>query len=368
MTAAPTSTPPMPPGRRAGRLLLRSAVGVLVLLSSTGCVKAGISPHARQVHGLFYIITWLALPVFLFVWGMLVFCAWRYRQRKGDTDTSEGIQDYGNKYAMGAFFAGPLIIIIIGLVFGEKIVANVDAIPPKPAERLVVTGSQWAWAANYVKEGLTVHGVTLKKYMTMELPVNEVSQIKLVSHDVIHEWYVPDLLYMKNAVPGHPNTFSVRPDRLGTYPAQCAQYCGLDHGEMKFTLKVVKPAVFKDWVAKQKQAVTKSAKNGCVSEQHGELNITAHHIQWNTACLKIDPNKKFTLELNNLDKGVAHNFAIWQSSKLKNRIYQSANVTGIAKKSFVVPALKPGKYYFQCDIHGPAMSGTLYVGTAPNGG
>jgi plastocyanin len=39
-------------------------------------------------------------------------------------------------------------------------------------------------------------------------------------------------------------------------------------------------------------------------------------------------------------------------------------MSGPATKTYTAPALPAGKYYFQCDVHGPAMSGTLIIGNA----
>lgn len=331
-----------------------------MLLTSSGCVKAGISSKARDTHALFYIILWLALPVFLFVEGMLVVCLVKFRRKRGD-DT-EPVQDYGRTSALVAFFAGPLVVVVILLAFGESTLAKVDHIDPTPAQKITVTGFQWEWSASY-PQGFTVSGKTRESDMVMELPVNETTTITLKSQDVIHEFYVPDLLYMKNAVPGHPNTFSIRPDKIGTYHGQCAQYCGLWHAQMRFVVKVVSAADYQAWTKQQKHASAKAAakaKSGCGTPED-DFTITAHNIQWDKSCIAVEAGKPIKVTIVNKDAGVAHNFAVWQSSKLKKRFFVTPDVTGVATKTFTLPALPAGTYYFQCDVHGPAMSGTFEV-------
>ena len=245
------------PERRTPAGLRRTAavvVSVAVPLLTSGCVKEGISGKSNDVHRLFFVILWLALPVFLFVEGMLLVAVLKFRRRAGDESMPPQIP--GSRRALTAFFAGPLAVVVLLLAFGEVAVARVDRNDPNPAERLVVTGFQWEWSARYVNEEFTVSGRTLKQPMTMELPVDTSTEIELRSTDVIHEFYVPDLLFMKNAVPGHPNVFTIRPTKLGTYRGQCAQYCGLWHSKMTFTLKVVPQAVFSDWVTQRKTAAT----------------------------------------------------------------------------------------------------------------
>lgn len=349
------------PGTGSSRMLRLAGLLVPVLLAS-GCVKQGISPKAHEVHNLFYIILWLALPVFVFVEGMLLISVVRFRKRRGDD--AEPPQYGGRTRVLYAFFAGPLVIVIILLAFGETTLAKVDKVADHPAEHLVVTGFQWAWQAEYTNEKFTVAGKTLGKPMLMELPVGQQTEITLKSQDVIHEFYVPDLLFMRNAVPGHPNTFTVKPTEVGTYKAQCAQYCGLWHAQMKFTVKVVPAQEFKAWVHKQQAAAKAAAAKSACAPTGSTVTLTAHNISWDTNCIGVLAGKPFKITIVNKDDGVDHNFAIWQSSSLKKQLFATPNVTGPSTKTFTVPALPAGKYYFQCNVHGPAMSGTLVVGTA----
>jgi len=335
-----------------------------VLLVTPGCglVQPGLSVTGREVHGLFYTILWLALPVFLFVWGMLGIEVTRFRRRRGDE--SEPAQNRGNNAAIATFFAAPLAIIIVLLSVGEVAVSKVDHIDPRPAERLVVTGSQWQWSARYVKEGLSVSGKTASesspgKPLTMALPVGRSAQITLDSSDVIHGFYVPGMLFMRNAVPGHPNVFTFTPTKAGTYRGQCTQFCGLWHSKMMLVLKVLPQPQFQAWVRQQQQAQSKA---GSCAPTGSSITLTAQHISWDKACIAAVPGQPIRITIINKDAGIAHNFAIWVSSNLKHRLYQTPNVTGPATKTFTAPALKPGKYYFQCDVHGPAMSGALVIG------
>ena len=349
---SPTSSTALP--LRLARLGL--VVGLPLLTS--GCVKSGISQKSTHTHDLFFIILWLALPVFLFVEGMLLVSVIAFRKRAGDD--SVPVQDYGNNRALFAFFAGPLVIVVVLLGFGEHTLSTVDHVAAHPDLDVTVTGFQWEWSATYPKDAFTVSGVTLKSPMVMEIPVNKTTRITLKSNDVIHEFYVPDLLYMKNAVPGHPNVFSVTPTKVGTYHSQCAQYCGLWHSKMKFDLKVVSAADFATWVAQEKKA---NAPKGTCTPTGSSVTLTAHNIQWDQKCIAVEADKPIKVTIDNKDAGIAHDFGVWTSAKLKHEFFHTGKVTGVATKTFTLPALKPGKYYFQCDIHGPAMSGTLVVGS-----
>jgi cytochrome c oxidase subunit 2 len=336
------------------RPLRRGAVLAFLLITS-GCVPSGISGKADEVHQLFYIILWLALPVFVFVEGMLVFSVVRFRKRRGDE--SQAPQNAGTRTALAAFFAAPLAVIIVLLWLGEVALARVDRADAGPTEHVVITGFQWAWSAKYVNEELTVTGRTLKEPLTMELPVDTPTQIDLRSTDVIHEFYVPNLLFMKNAVPGHPNVVTIKPTKLGTYEGKCAQFCGLWHSKMTFVVKVVRPAEFRAWIEQQKAA----GPTGSCEPSGPSLTLVAQQISWDTNCLALVAGKPAQITITNKDEGIPHNFAIWDSPKTKHQLYITPDITGPVTSTFTIPALRPGRYYFQCNIHGPAMGGVLIV-------
>jgi len=368
MTQEDKGREPVPDGSRPGdqRRALRLALLLALPLVTTGCglVQTGLDAKAQEVHRLWFIILWLALPVFVFVWGMLAIVIIRYRRRRGDD--SEPVQNAGKNGALVTFFAVPLGIIILLLSFGEVTVNKVDHIDPRPAERLVVTGSQWQWSARYAREGISVSGKTATettngKPLVMAVPLGRSVEVTLESTDVMHGFFVPGMLFMRNAVPGHPNVFTFTPTRAGTYHGQCTQFCGLWHSKMTLVLEVLPQAKFQAWVNLQKKAQSKA---GSCTPTGSSITLTAQHIQWDKTCIAAVAGQPIKITIINKDAGIAHNFAIWVNSSLKKRLFQTGNMSGPATKTYTAPALPAGKYYFQCDVHGPAMSGTLIIGNA----
>jgi cytochrome c oxidase subunit 2 len=366
MTQEGKGREPVPDGSRPGdqRRALRLALLLALPLVTTGCglVQTGLDAKAQEVHELWFIILWLALPVFLFVWGMLAIVIIRYRRRRGDE--SEPVQNAGKNGALVTFFAVPLGIIVLLLAFGEVTVNRVDAIAPHPAERLVVTGSQWQWSARYAREGISVSGKTATettngKPLVMAVPLGRSVQVTLESTDVMHGFFVPGMLFMRNAIPGHPNVLTFTPTRPGTYRGQCTQFCGLWHSKMTLVLEVLPQARFQAWVNLQKKAQSKA---GSCSPTGSSITLTAQHITWDKACIAAVAGQPIKVTIINKDAGIAHNFAIWVDSSLKKRLFQTGNLSGPATKTYTAPALPAGKYYFQCDVHGPSMSGTLIIG------
>jgi plastocyanin len=67
-----------------------------------------------------------------------------------------------------------------------------------------------------------------------------------------------------------------------------------------------------------------------------------------------------TISFTNNDAGTQHNIAIYQDSSAADSLFSGDFVTGIATEDYAVPAIPPGTYYFQCDVH-PTMNGSVTV-------
>ena len=87
------------------------------------------------------------------------------------------------------------------------------------------------------------------EYPRFELPLGETTHIVLVSNDVVHTFYIPAFNFGRYALPGVTNNFDFTPVKLGVYPGHCAQYCGLYHSEMLFSVAVVSPSAFGTWLS-----------------------------------------------------------------------------------------------------------------------
>ena len=229
-----------------------SRVGLAVLAGAAlaGCAKQGATVQGQEIHDLYVTIALLAAPVFVGVEGALLWCVLRYRRRGEGT---EG-QGSGGPRSLAVFFAIPTVIVAFLYPFGERTLADVQRKEPNPAVELRIDSFQWQWTFYYLNEGFFVTGKTLTKVPVVALPVGAPVHVQLESRDVVHEFYVPDFLFMRNALPGRPNEFSFTPTRIGTFRGQCAEFCGLHHDQMRFEIQVVSQADYAAWVDQQRKA------------------------------------------------------------------------------------------------------------------
>ena len=107
---------------------------------------------------------------------------------------------------------------------------------------------------------------------------------------------------------------------------------------------------------------------GAGAEGGGEgtsTSITASGLAFDTDSLTFEAGKPTEFTFNNDDAGVQHNVAIYTDDTAKDNLFRGKIITGVAKGDYTIPALKPGTYFFRCDIH-TNMNGTVTV--TPGGG
>jgi cytochrome c oxidase subunit 2 len=81
----------------------------------------------------------------------------------------------------------------------------------------------------------------------LHIPVNTPCIIDVMSKDVIHDFCVPNMRTMEDAIPGAIIPLWFTPVKTGTYDVVCAQLCGSGHALMHATLVVDTAADYKKW-------------------------------------------------------------------------------------------------------------------------
>ena len=101
-----------------------------------------------------------------------------------------------------------------------------------------------------------------------------------------------------------------------------------------------------------------AAKDGSCTPDGTKLSISAFDSKFNKDCLAAPASTAFTIDYNNLDRGIPHNVAIYQDAEATKPLFKGELVDGPGQKTYSVPALPAGKFFFRCDPH-PDMTGTF---------
>jgi cytochrome c oxidase subunit II len=184
-----------------------------------------------------------ATVVAIYVYGAILWCIFAYRRGRRDP-----AQFSGNVPLEITYAALPLLIVIglFAVTFHDEM--PVDHVAAHAENRINVTAFRWSWRFGYDGDRITTAGTPLQP-PTLYLPVDRTTEIDLTTSDVNHSFWVPGFLFKRDAIPGMTNVFDVTPRTIGTYLSRCAQFCGLDHALMTFTVKVVPADTYDRYIA-----------------------------------------------------------------------------------------------------------------------
>ena len=162
-------------------------------------------------------------------------------------------------------------------------------------------GYQWKWKYEYLEDDLTLYSNLDEKSVELSqrvddvnplehenylldvdeplvLPTNTKIRILTTANDVIHAWWVPDLGWKRDAIPGFINDNWTYINEPGTYRGQCTEICGKGHGYMPIVVKAVPMDDYKIWVAEKKQEQEASAEASNVEMTMEELMTKGESI------------------------------------------------------------------------------------------
>jgi cytochrome c oxidase subunit II len=235
---------------------------LVVVLGLTGCTNNSFTrlgfPNPITAQGKTVLTIWqgswiAGLAVGVLVWGLILWAVVFHRKR-GDRLPQQVRYNMPIEILCTTV---PFVLIAVLFYFTAKDENYIDQLKPNPQVVVNVLGFQWSWQFNYPQYHVTNVGNMDGQgpLPVLEIPTGETVQFNLTSTDVDHAFWVPEFLFKRDVIPGHPNHFQVDvTGPPGTYIGHCSELCGLYHSKMLFTVKVVTPQQFQaDMTAEQAQ-------------------------------------------------------------------------------------------------------------------
>jgi cytochrome c oxidase subunit 2 len=234
------------------------------------------------VTGLFFVV------INLFV----VYTLLRFRHRTGARAAYEPDNKRLERWLGGITTVGIVALLAPGLVVYARYVD-----PPVDALQLEVLGQQWQWRYRMPGAGGKLGGSDMR-FVSAEnpfgldpadphgqddvlinanevhLPTDRPVKVLTRSHDVLHDFYVPQFRARMNIVPGQVSWFWFTPTRPGRFESMCAQLCGVGHPAMRGVVIVEDAAAWQAWLKQQPTFATTMAKTD-VATKSGPLDVIA---------------------------------------------------------------------------------------------
>ena len=213
-------------------LLLAGCSGPLSTLDPAG-------PSARSAA-----LLWWGMFVFSTLVLIVIVALWLYAIRRPEDVRDESQQQRTHtRWIVGGGIILPSVSIFVLLLFGIPMGHRMLPLPPAEGEvlQINVTGHQWWWEVHYPQSNISLKN---ELYIPAGVPID----IHLATADVIHGFWVPRLGGKLDAIPGRTNILRLEADEPGVYPGQCAEFCGLHHAVMRFTVTAQSPDDFSRWL------------------------------------------------------------------------------------------------------------------------
>ncbi len=302
--------------RRRGHLLGLAILGVLLALL-LGCTPNdpqstfdAQGPVAQSQLDLFWLIFVAGAIVFIAVQGALVYSIIKFRRRSEDEIP---FQTEGNRSLEFAWTVGPTALLILVAIPTIFTIFDNQVSPDQDALTVEVIGHQWWFEFRYPHPDDPTKEVIFAN--DLHIPTDEVVNVVLESVDVIHSFWIPKIAGKVDMIPKNGNTMWVKADRPGFYYGQCAEFCGVQHANMRFRVIAQPRAEFDVWLRAQAEPaiesqdpliaqgrkIFSSADAGC-SGCHATSSVSNKGIPG-----RVGPNLTHVANRTNLASGVFDN-------------------------------------------------------------
>jgi cytochrome c oxidase subunit 2 len=245
--------------------------GALVWLAAAAPAGANVispepahSPQAEEMTTLYWIAL-VAIGVLAVAINVaLVYAIRRFRSERG-AEPRQVRSGRGIQLRAGAVLGTvALLLLVLSVVFTERARETPSPGPNgleassatfaqrslKPAAgdseplQITATGQQWIWRYDYPNDAFG--------YYKLVVPVDTPVVLRLVSTDVVHTWYVPELAGKFDAVPGKLNKVVFRADEEGSYSGSSATFSGQAYAAMRTEVEVVSAADYQAYLEQLK--------------------------------------------------------------------------------------------------------------------
>lgn len=230
---------------------MKKLLTIPIFLLLTGCDVAVLNPKSQTGQDQAFLIWFsfgLMMIVLLVVFILFARFVWKYRETDQNKDTfPKDVK--GNKKLEFTWTTLAILLLAVLAVPTVAITYNQSPVLSSSGEgemeeavNVHVTGQQFLWTFTYE------NGKETKNKLV--IPENKTIVFHVISKDVIHSFWIPQLGGKTDVLPGKEILYKIVNPEKGTYEGHCAEFCGVQHAKMLFTTNVVSNEEYKDWLGK----------------------------------------------------------------------------------------------------------------------
>ena len=262
----------------------------------------GVTSISRSVYHLHMLSLGLVTVIAIIVFGLMFWTLYHHRKSKGAVPAQF---HHSTKWEI-IWTVIPIVVLVCFAIPATKVLVRMEQ-TQNPDLTIKITGYQWKWRYDYLDDdfgffsvlapdsekasqlGSGVDVTKVKDYLLdvdnpVVIPVHKKVRLLTTSNDVIHSWWVPDLGWKRDAIPGFINDNWTVVDKIGTYYGRCAELCGKGHGFMPIVLKAVSDEDYQAWVADMKKKQEAAAAGADRTWTKEELMARGEKV-YSTTCV-----------------------------------------------------------------------------------
>jgi cytochrome c oxidase subunit 2 len=190
-------------------------------------LPAGASTISDDIDALHLFVIGSTFAVAAYVFAMTAWFIARHRRRKRNALTQRVAARPLHEMAL---IGGVTFVFLFWWVLGFRQYVKIHE-PPGDADIVYVEAKQWMW--KFVdRDGRSTND-------TLTVQAGRPVRLVMTSRDVIHSFFVPSFRLKQDVVPGRTTTLWFQAKDPGIYPIWCAEYCGLNHSNMRGEIVVL---------------------------------------------------------------------------------------------------------------------------------
>lgn len=224
-----------------GLLLLFALTSVLAVAGCTDSISSfdTITGRGDDIRWLLYLSFILSFAVMALVFGVLLYVLLRFRGAGASSKREK------HKALEITWTAIPAALLVVLFIFSMRTALNVTgAFNDDDIVRIKVVGNQWWWSFEYPDLGFTTAN-------ELHVPADRPVRLEMTGKDVIHSFWVPEVGWKLDTIPGKTNVLSFETHREGIFDGACAEFCGVQHAWMRMKVVSMSGDDFDAWAKAQ---------------------------------------------------------------------------------------------------------------------
>lgn len=244
----------------------------------------GVTQISEDVYHLHMTIFYICCAIAVVVFSVMFYALLNHRKSKGH----EAHTFHESTAVEITWTVIPFVILIAMAIPATRVLMKI-ADTKNSDMTIKVTGYQWKWKYDYLGEDVSFfsnlasteeqinnHAPKDEHYLRevdnpLVVPVNKKIRFLFTANDVIHSWWVSELGFKKDTIPGFVNENWAIIEKPGIYRGQCAELCGVNHGYMPIVVEAKTQEDYQVWLNKKKEDARKERELAAKVWTHEEL-------------------------------------------------------------------------------------------------